>query len=415
MARRYFGTDGVRGIVGELLTPSSSRLGKAVALWSGRGRVFVRPRHARASGAELEEALARGIASAGGNAVLAGVLPTPAVALLALDLGAVITASHNPPEYNGVKFFDRDGQKLTDASEEEIEALLDAPAPRRREVDRVEVADRQLPRARARALRLRPQRACASRSTVRTAPTPSSRRARSSSSARRSTAIGDEPDGTNINDGLRRDRSPRAAENRDARTASTSASRSTATATGCSPSTTNGRRRRRRPDPRDPRARTSASTSSQSPSMTNLGLHQLMEEHGIRVVTTDVGDRYVLEALRREGGLLGGEQSGPHHLSATTTSRATALPRRCFSATRSRGPHARRGGGRRCRRFPQVKREPRRSRFAPAKRSSTRSKRLNRALERQRRACSCARPARSPSSGVLAEAETEAEARETLC
>src|SRR5206468_821698 len=82
-----------------------------VALWSGRGRVFV-GRDTRASGVELEEALARGIASAGGNAVLAGVLPTPAVALLALDVGAVITASHNPPEYNGVKFFDSHGQKL---------------------------------------------------------------------------------------------------------------------------------------------------------------------------------------------------------------------------------------------------------------------------------------------------------------
>ena len=65
--------------------------------------------------------------AAGGNAVLAGVLLTPAVALLALDLGVVISASHNLPEYNGVKFFDEHGSKLTDASEEEIEALLDAP------------------------------------------------------------------------------------------------------------------------------------------------------------------------------------------------------------------------------------------------------------------------------------------------
>src|SRR5881275_3469109 len=140
MARRYFGTDGVRGIVGEAITPELvEKLGKAVALWSGRGRVFV-GRDTRASGIELEEALARGIASAGGNAVLAGVLPTPAVALLALDLGAVITASHNPPEYNGVKFFDRDGAKLTDEAEEELEALLDAPASGGGEIDRVEVA-----------------------------------------------------------------------------------------------------------------------------------------------------------------------------------------------------------------------------------------------------------------------------------
>src|SRR6266550_2542724 len=75
----------------------------------------------------LEEAFARGVISAGGDCILGGVLPTPAVALLALDLGVVISASHNPPEYNGVKFFDGDGQKLTDEVEEEIEALLDAP------------------------------------------------------------------------------------------------------------------------------------------------------------------------------------------------------------------------------------------------------------------------------------------------
>src|SRR4029077_3591118 len=101
---------------------------RASTLWSGRGRVFV-GRDTRGSGPELEEAFARGVASAGGSAVLGGVLPTPAVALLALDLGVVISASHNPPEYNGVKFFDRDGRKLTDEAEEEIEALLDAPSP----------------------------------------------------------------------------------------------------------------------------------------------------------------------------------------------------------------------------------------------------------------------------------------------
>src|SRR5215210_5330285 len=140
MARRYFGTDGVRGVVGEELTSQLvERLGKAAALWSGRGRVFV-GRDTRGSGPDLEDALARGVVSAGGSAVLGGILPTPAVALLALDLGAVITASHNPPQYNGVKFFDQDGRKLTDAQEEEIEALLDAPGPGGGEVDRVSVA-----------------------------------------------------------------------------------------------------------------------------------------------------------------------------------------------------------------------------------------------------------------------------------
>ena len=140
MRRQYFGTDGVRGVVGKDITPELvERLGRAATLWSGRGRIFI-GRDTRESGPELEDALARGIASVGGNAVVAGVLPTPAVALLTLDLGCVITASHNPPEYNGVKFFDRDGQKLSDTQEEEIEALLDEPATGGGEIDEVGVA-----------------------------------------------------------------------------------------------------------------------------------------------------------------------------------------------------------------------------------------------------------------------------------
>ena len=132
----------MRGVVGKDLTVDLvERLGYAAALWSGRGRVFV-GRDTRASGVELEEAFAKGVAIAGGNAVLAGVLPTPAVALLSLDLGAVISASHNPPEYNGVKLFDGEGQKLSDESEEEIEALLDEPVASRAagQIDRVSIA-----------------------------------------------------------------------------------------------------------------------------------------------------------------------------------------------------------------------------------------------------------------------------------
>src|SRR6476659_3712097 len=140
MARRYFGTDGVRGVVGQDLTAELvQRLGKAATLWSKGGRVFV-GRDTRGTGPELEEAFAHGVVEAGGNAVLAGVLPTPAVALLALDLGVVVSASHNPPEYNGIKIFDRDGQKLTESDEEEIESLLDAEGPGDGEIDRVNVA-----------------------------------------------------------------------------------------------------------------------------------------------------------------------------------------------------------------------------------------------------------------------------------
>src|ERR1700687_4745241 len=90
VARSYFGTDGVRGIVGEFLTPELvEQLGKASALWSGRGRVFV-GRDTRASGEELEEAFARGVAAAGGSAVLAGVVATQGGALLPLDLSGLL-------------------------------------------------------------------------------------------------------------------------------------------------------------------------------------------------------------------------------------------------------------------------------------------------------------------------------------
>ena len=123
--RRYFGTDGVRGIVGEDLTEELvERLGRAFAL-TGAGSVLV-GRDTRASGQALESALARGIASGGARVWLGGVLPTPAVALLNDDMGAVISASHNPPEYNGVKFFNA-GFKLSDEDEAAIEAHLDDP------------------------------------------------------------------------------------------------------------------------------------------------------------------------------------------------------------------------------------------------------------------------------------------------
>ncbi len=181
MARQYFGTDGVRGIVGESLTADLvERLGKAATLWCGGGSVLV-GRDTRASGPELEEAFARGVVSAGGTAVLAGVLPTPAVALLRLDLGAVVSASHNPPEYNGVKFFDRDGGKLDDASEEEIEALLDAPAPRRRRGRARSRRDRAATSGSCSSASAASSAAFASRSTAPTAPTRASRHAHWSS------------------------------------------------------------------------------------------------------------------------------------------------------------------------------------------------------------------------------------------
>jgi phosphoglucosamine mutase len=307
VAREYFGTDGVRGVVGESLTAELvERLGKAAALWCGRGRVFV-GRDTRASGPELEDAFARGIASAGGSAVLAGVLPTPAVALLGLDLAAVISASHNPPEYNGVKLFGRDGRKLTDAAEEEVEALLDGPAPGGGEVDHVEVAsdsylEHVLERFGTDLSGLRIAVDCANGAYAGLAPQAFEQL------GAEVTAIGNEPDGTNINVGCG------------------------ATDLGLLSQTVraggldlgiafdgDGDRmlavdERGRPVDGDQSLAVLALDLEVEgvavTTMTNLGFHRLMEERGIRVLVTDVGDRYVLEALRREGLLLGGEQSG---------------------------------------------------------------------------------------------------------
>src|SRR5262249_4299777 len=101
MARRYFGTDGVPGIGGATRTPGlGAGVGRAATLWGGSGDVFA-GRDTRAPGVELEQAVARGAASAGATVRLAGVLPTPAVALAAPELGLVVSASHNPPAYNG--------------------------------------------------------------------------------------------------------------------------------------------------------------------------------------------------------------------------------------------------------------------------------------------------------------------------
>jgi phosphoglucosamine mutase len=307
VARQYFGTDGVRGIVGETLTAELvERLGKAAALWCGRGRVFV-GRDTRASGPELEDAFADGVASAGGSAVLAGVLPTPAVALLGLDLAAVISASHNPPEYNGVKFFDRDGRKLTDAAEEEIEALFEGPAPGGGEIDEVEVAadsylEHVLERFGTDLAGLRIAVDCANGAYAGLAPQAFEQL------GAEVTAIGNEPNGTNINVGCGAT---------DLR-ALADVVRRDGFDLGVAFDGDGDRMlavdERGEPIDGDQILAVLALHLGVDgvavTTMTNLGFHRLMDERGVRVVVTDVGDRYVLEALRREELLLGGEQSG---------------------------------------------------------------------------------------------------------
>ena len=306
--RRYFGTDGVRGVVGDTLTADLvERLGKAATLWVDGGRVFI-GRDTRVTGPELEEAFARGVVGAGGHAVLAGILPTPAVALLALDLGVVISASHNPPEYNGVKFFDRDGRKLTDADEHEIEALLDAqPAGKTGSVDRLSVAgfsyvEHVLERFGSDLSGLRVAVDCAHGAYSGLAP------AAFRKLGAEAVAIANDGDGALINVG--------------SGATDLSALQEAVTSQGLDLGVAfdgDGDRMLAV----DERGETVDGDQILAvlalhlgvdlvavTVMANLGLHKLMEEHGIRVVTTDVGDRYVLEALRREGGILGGEESG---------------------------------------------------------------------------------------------------------
>ena len=141
MARKYFGTDGVRGTVGDVpITPDFvMRLGYAAGLTlvanadmpAGENPAVLIGKDTRISGYMLEAALEAGLAAAGVDVMLAGPLPTPAVAYLTralrLQAGVVISASHNPYYDNGIKFFSSRGTKLPDAVEEAIEAQLDQP------------------------------------------------------------------------------------------------------------------------------------------------------------------------------------------------------------------------------------------------------------------------------------------------
>ena len=289
MSRRYFGTDGVRGIVGVDLTPELvERIGRAATLWSGGDRVLV-GRDTRASGPELEQAVARGIASVGGVAVLGGVLPTPAVAFLGEELGVVISASHNPPEYNGVKLF-RSGGKLVDEQEEEIEALLDAEAGGAGSVEMLaDPADAYL----AHVLEscgsdltgLRIGLDCANGAFSALAPHSFSEL------GAEVFAIGTEPDGSNINIGcgatdLRALQHLVTREQLDLGIAFDGDGDRMLAVDG-------------EGDVVDGDQILAVLALALGVDvvavtvMTNLGFHALMEEHGIRVVTTPVGDRYV--------------------------------------------------------------------------------------------------------------------------
>jgi phosphoglucosamine mutase len=305
-SRMYFGTDGVRGVVGDGLTEDLvRRLGFAFARWTDGAPVLI-GRDTRGSGPALEAALAEGLAGGGSKVTLGGVLPTPAVALLAAGCGAVVSASHNPPEYNGVKLFAPGGRKLTDDEEREIEALFAEPPPDGEPEQDDTLGERYADLVATRfgvpldGLRI----ACDSANGAFSAIAPGVLERLGASV----TSIGDAPDGTNINAGCGATHPEALAElvrNGDFdlgvafdgdgdRLIAVDAAGNDMDGDGILAVL----------------AVHLGVDLVAVTTMTNLGFHKLMAENGIRTVTTDVGDRYVLEALQREGGKLGGEQSG---------------------------------------------------------------------------------------------------------
>ena len=318
--RRLFGTDGVRGEVGTFLTAElATRLGEgaARALGTERPQVLI-VRDTRESGPMLEAALAAGVAAAGGDAMLGGVLPTPAAAILVrrlgFDLGAVVSASHNPYGDNGIKFFSAAGTKLGDEDEARIESLIDTagerPAPGRvRELkggldDYLRALEAAFP------LDLAGRRVvldCANGATHRAAPAIFERLGAEVE------AIAAVPDGRNINDGCGSTHLDHLAGHVAASEADVGFAFD---GDGDRVLAVDAGGRRHDGDElialaaRGMAARDELGGGVAVTVMSNYGFHRAMEDAGIEVAITKVGDRHVLDELARRGWAFGGEQSG---------------------------------------------------------------------------------------------------------
>ena len=325
---KLFGTDGIRGIANRDLTGElayavgRAAVGALGSSGSGAPRILV-GRDTRASGEFLEAALAAGICSAGGHAVLLGVCTTPGVAFLTKDLGAeagaVLSASHNPADYNGIKFFGSSGYKLPDEVEQQIEDAVatDAgPRPTGRGIGRVG----SLPDANERYLRFLEESAADALSGMRIVVDCAHGAASEAAPEllRRLGAdvisINDRPDGWNINEraGATVPEVVGAAVTEmgaDAGVAHDGDADRAIFADGngnvidgdhvlaaCA---------------LDMKDRGElAENLVVSTVMANLGFRKAMEAAGIRMLETKVGDRYVLEEMLKTGAVLGGEQSG---------------------------------------------------------------------------------------------------------
>jgi phosphoglucosamine mutase len=318
--RRLFGTDGVRGEVGTFLTAElATGLGRAAAasLDAERPQVLI-VRDTRESGPMLEAALAAGIAAAGGDALLGGVLPTPAAAILVrklgFDLAAVVSASHNPFGDNGIKFFSAAGTKLDDEAEARIESLVDATAapaaPGR--VRRLNGGLEDYLRALQAAFPVdlsgrRVALDCANGATYRAAPAIFERLGAEVE------LIAAEPDGRNINDGCGSTHLEGLAAHVSAGDAEIGFAFD---GDGDRVLAVDGSGRAHDGDElialavRGMASRGELGGGVAVTVMSNYGFHRAMEEAGIEVATTKVGDRYVLDELRERGWAVGGEQSG---------------------------------------------------------------------------------------------------------
>jgi phosphoglucosamine mutase len=323
VSRQLFGTDGVRGRAGHFLTAQLALdlARTAVArVPTDRPQVLI-VRDTRESGEMLESAIAAGVSAGGGDALLGGVLPTPAAPLLVrrheLDLAAVISASHNPYEDNGIKLFAGDGFKLDDDTEHAIEAELERAYEPPEHVGRVrrlhgalEDYLREL-HVRFQDLDLSGRRIlldCANGATYRAAPEIFRRLGAEVD------AIADDPDGRNINAGcgsthLEQVVARMSAGEHDVAFAFDgdgdrvlAIDRTGAVVDGDELIALSALHLKR--------SGRLAGNGVAVTVMTNYGFHTAMKDAGIDVAITAVGDRYVLDELRRRGWSLGGEQSG---------------------------------------------------------------------------------------------------------
>ena len=325
---RLFGTDGVRGVANsELGVELAVALGRAgatvLARRAGRRPRLLLGRDPRRSGDLLEAALAAGAMSVGADVLRLGVATTPAVAHLVraldVDLGAVISASHNPAAYNGIKFFSHDGFKLPDALEDEIEGLVpsvrDLPAPTGAELGFAEERSAELVRyvdfiaglaGDLSGLRLVCDCANGAASTL----APAALRQAGASVE----AIAASPNGLNINDGCgslhpQQLAATVVATGADAGLAfDGDADRLIAVDEHGAIVDGDGLMATLALDLHQ-RGRLPGATVVATV-MSNLGLELCLQEAGVRLLRTRVGDRYVLEAMREGGFALGGEQSG---------------------------------------------------------------------------------------------------------